>query len=298
MTRTKVKIHLPLLLIAILLIGLSLWRIAAANNGIQITRLKANGLPLTILTLSEGDPAERPLVLVAHGFAGSEVLMRGFSLTLARAGYTVAAWDFAGHGANPAPLDTSALIQAPNTAFSSSKNRGLQIPPAWRSSVTRWAAAWRSILGCSTASAAATIAISPVSRQVTPESPANLLLMAGELEPPFLETARQILDFRRRSGRRPGAGECPLLADDPGGRAHLDSRFLSSTHAEARHWLDSVFGPQNNFPTYQDWRIGLVRTRRLGADLAGPRALTAHGPWLLHLSPPCLPSPGICLSYL
>lgn len=73
---------------------------------------------MTILYPAEADLASRPLVLVGHGFAGSDILMRGFALTFVRAGYVVAAWDFDGHGSNDRTWDSDNLIQNPHTAFS------------------------------------------------------------------------------------------------------------------------------------------------------------------------------------
>jgi len=115
-TAASRKINLPLLIFALILLSISIWQIAKANSGLKISYLFQKGLPLTILTQSTGNASQRPLVLVAHGFSGSEVLMRGFSLTLAHAGYTVAAWDFPGHAANPQPLDYDELQQAPEIA--------------------------------------------------------------------------------------------------------------------------------------------------------------------------------------
>src|SRR5262245_43924447 len=47
-----------------------------------------------------------PGVVVAHGFAASARLMRGFADTLASRGYVVVVPDLTGHGANPARLTT------------------------------------------------------------------------------------------------------------------------------------------------------------------------------------------------
>ena len=41
-----------------------------------------------------------PLVIVAHGFAGSSQMMQVISYDLARAGFRVATFDFVGHGRN------------------------------------------------------------------------------------------------------------------------------------------------------------------------------------------------------
>jgi alpha-beta hydrolase superfamily lysophospholipase len=48
--------------------------------------------------------ADGPLVVIAHGFAGSRQLMAAWQLTLAQAGYVTASFDFEGHGRNPVPM--------------------------------------------------------------------------------------------------------------------------------------------------------------------------------------------------
>ena len=87
-----------------ILVAISVWQIAAAQKGLKVVTLHTTNPPVTVITPADAAPASRPTVLIAHGFAGSAVLMRGFALTLAHAGYTTISWDFEGHGANPNPL--------------------------------------------------------------------------------------------------------------------------------------------------------------------------------------------------
>ena len=42
-----------------------------------------------------------PVVVIAHGFAGSQQLMQPFAQTLAHNGYIAVTFDFTGHGRNP-----------------------------------------------------------------------------------------------------------------------------------------------------------------------------------------------------
>jgi pimeloyl-ACP methyl ester carboxylesterase len=58
----------------------------------------------TPATLYQQPGSDGPLVVVAHGFAGSRQLMQAYSLTLAQSGYAVFAFDFEGHGRNPVPM--------------------------------------------------------------------------------------------------------------------------------------------------------------------------------------------------
>jgi pimeloyl-ACP methyl ester carboxylesterase len=99
--------YLIFLILGLLLIALTVWQIATAQKGLEVIKLPDANPPVTIIAPADTAPASRPTVLIAHGFAGSSVLMRGFALTLAQAGYTTVSWDFKGHGENPTPLSLS-----------------------------------------------------------------------------------------------------------------------------------------------------------------------------------------------
>jgi predicted alpha/beta-fold hydrolase len=69
--------------------------------GLEITHLRAGQTPVTVM---QEPGADGPLVVIAHGFAGSRQLMAAWQLTLAQAGYVTASFDFEGHGRNPVPM--------------------------------------------------------------------------------------------------------------------------------------------------------------------------------------------------
>ncbi len=98
-----------LFLLGVVLLALSLWQIWSAQQGVEVATLCSTIPPLTIVAPAGVAPGERPLVLIAHGFAGSGTLMRGFAFTLAHAGYATVSWDFDGHGANPVALGSRLL---------------------------------------------------------------------------------------------------------------------------------------------------------------------------------------------
>jgi dienelactone hydrolase len=114
------------LLFSLLLLFTAFAGLISAQSGLHVVSWQVDGLPLTAFYNEQGDPAARPLVLVAHGFAGSERAMRAFSLGLAHAGYTVIAWGFAGHGANTEP-DGDLLADA-EKALAQAGQRGLGDP--------------------------------------------------------------------------------------------------------------------------------------------------------------------------
>ncbi|MFK8080732.1 MAG: alpha/beta hydrolase [Granulosicoccus sp.] len=93
--------HAVLCVVALLSIGLSVYHLEQARAGIQFSTLDFGETPATRYRLPD---AQGPMVIVTHGFAGSRQLMQAFSLTLARAGYDVIAFDFEGHGRNPIPM--------------------------------------------------------------------------------------------------------------------------------------------------------------------------------------------------
>jgi dienelactone hydrolase len=178
---------LGLLALAVLAIAVSLWQLYAAERGVTVTAIDLAGTPATVFAPAAGEPA--PVVVIAHGFAGSQQLMRSFALAFARNGITAITFDSLGHGRNPAPLtgDLGAIDGA---------TRALQ------AEVDKVADHARAIgngqvalLGHSMASdivvraatdlenAIATVAVSMFSPAVTATTPRNLLIVVGDWEP-------------------------------------------------------------------------------------------------------------------
>lgn len=269
------KLHRGRGILGLLLILLSLWQILGAAQGLEITSLPSAAPPLTVIAPAKAS-ASRPVVLIAHGFAGSALVMRGFGLTLAHAGYTVVLWDFNGHGANPQPLSLEAekLVSNAEAALAEAQRRGLvALEPV-------------AILGHSMGSGvalafgqthpetAATIAVSPVRRSVTPDLPRNLLLMAGSLESPFVHNAKQLLS----EAGGPGKGRKLVVIP---GVEHISVLFAPAAHAAARDWLDAILGPQPGAKPYTDQRMLWYGLGLAGALLAA----TALAPLLPRSAP-------------
>ena len=80
----------------------ALVQLERARQGIVVEDRVFADSPATLYT--PRGAADGPLVVVAHGFAGSRQMMEAISLTLARAGLRVVAFDFAGHGENDTAL--------------------------------------------------------------------------------------------------------------------------------------------------------------------------------------------------
>jgi len=255
---------------------LSVWRIQAAAGGLEVTPLPSTTPPLTIVAPAGAAEEPRPLVLVGHGFAGSGLLMRGYALALAHAGYSVVLWDFDGHGANPRPLplesQSDALLPNAEAALAEAEARGLVAPGRVAILGHSMGSGVALAYGQKYPATAATVAISPVGQRVTPTLPRNLLLMAGSLEAPFVRNAEQRLAEAGGAGGDPAAGTARALRVISGVE-HVSILFAPASHAAARDWLDATFGPQPGAADYTDRRmawcgLGLLGVLLIGAALA------------------------------
>ena len=74
----------------------------ATYAGLDVDRTEVGSIPVTLFQAKNAPPG--PVVVVAHGFAGSRQLMHPFAVSLARAGYRALVFDFPGHGRNTQPL--------------------------------------------------------------------------------------------------------------------------------------------------------------------------------------------------
>lgn len=246
------KQGLVLLVIALLLIALSWWGVITARTGLIVRSIERNDIP--ILYLAPKNTQKVPGVLVAHGFAGSKQLMLGYAHVLAHAGYAVMLWDFGGHGANAAPLESATLQKdldiATNTLLAQSEVDSGRL----------------ALLGHSMGSGAvmsagvqnrdrfaATIAISPTGADVTPTTPRNLQLQAGSWEGGFIKNAQKLLKMAGGENNNLSQGRGRELIIIPNVE-HITILFSNASHQAARRWLDSTFGVQNN-SNYIDRRM-------------------------------------------
>ena len=96
------RIDVLIAILALAAIAVSLWNLRAATQGVDRSYVTVGSTPVTVYRPAQGGPA--PVVLIAHGFAGSQQLMQSFALAFARNGYIAVTFDFAGHGRNPQPM--------------------------------------------------------------------------------------------------------------------------------------------------------------------------------------------------
>jgi hypothetical protein len=72
--------------LALLAICMGVWQLERVRQGVSIGSQRLGMTPVTVFRpVQTSSPA--PVVLIAHGFAGSQQLKQPFALTLARNGY-------------------------------------------------------------------------------------------------------------------------------------------------------------------------------------------------------------------
>lgn len=88
-------------LAALLCLGLGLLLLEQPRTGLALSVLDVDGVPAHV---AQVPGAVGPVVVLAHGIAGSSQMMDAAQLTLARAGYVAVSYDMRGHGRNDALL--------------------------------------------------------------------------------------------------------------------------------------------------------------------------------------------------
>ncbi len=237
-------------------------------------------------------------MVVTHGFAGSVQLMQAISRDLAQAGYTVAAFDFFGHGRNPELLSsdvtriegtTAQLVSQTRAMVHAAKDAtGLDGPMA--------------ILGHSMASdiiiraaqdlddVAAIVAISMYSDAVTAGYPERLLVISGEWEGRLREVGMRAVhqvDPAASEGETATNGNITRRAIYAPRTEHASVLFSTVTKGEIRAWLDKALAHESQgAPRLQGfWALGALAaltalafplSRLLGPPVAAPSPLRAR----------------------
>jgi dienelactone hydrolase len=241
---------------ALLAIGIGLWRLLAATAGLDVVSQRLGDVPVTIFRPADGGTA--PVVVIAHGFAGSQQLMQPFAITLARNGYIAVTFDFPGHGRNATPLagglrdfaaadrallaTLGSVVDFARTLAGSDGRIALLGHSMASDVVVRYARSHRGV--------AATIAVSLFPSEVTTDSPADLLVIDGALEPAMLTDAG--LDIVRRAAGDAAAHEGVTYGDFAKGSArrlalaagaeHIGVLYSERSLREATAWLNQAFG--------------------------------------------------------
>jgi pimeloyl-ACP methyl ester carboxylesterase len=266
--------------IAVVAIATALVELSAAKSGVIERAVAIGTIPATVFSPESGPPG--PVVVIAHGFAGSRQLMLSFALTLARNGYVAVTFDFAGHGRNPSPL-TGSITQADGAT------RTLQAEIAAVADYARGLGNGPlAVLGHSMASdivvryaeatpdVAATVAVSMFSPAVTATLPRNLLVIVGDWEGGLKREALRAVGL----ATAPEAAEPGRTYGDPaagtGRRAafsahveHASVLYSEDSMREAVDWLDRSFGIARPAPPVLDGRGPWILVYLFGAVLLG-----------------------------
>ena len=257
-------------IVSILAILAAIWKLNSARDGIAIAHERAGSTPVTIFRLASAKPG--PVVVIAHGFAGTQQLMQPFALTLARNGYVAATFDFRGHGRDPEPLpggltDQNASLRAllhqlgdvASFARPFGDGRLALLGHSMASDiVVRYAQAHPDI--------AATIAVSVFSPGATATSPRNLLIIDGALEPSFLkDEGKRIVGLAAKTpveenvtygNVTQGTARRLVFA---GGVEHIGVLYSSDSMAAALDWMDKTFARQGSgFTDVRGGWLGLL----------------------------------------
>jgi len=240
-----------------------------ADRGVRSRRLWIGPTPVTLFRTAETGPPDGPLVVISHGFAGSQQLMRPFAVTLARAGYVAATFDYLGHGRNLEPLRGDVTEVEGATQRLLEQTRTVVDRLMERLNGERRLA----VLGHSMASdiviryaqtdprVEATVAVSMFSPAVTSTTPPNLLILVGGLESGLRKEALRVLKLRsddpepHRTYGDFESGTARRLALAPY-REHLGVLYAPSGLREARDWLDRSFDRDSDTPV--DRRGGAI----------------------------------------
>ena len=226
-------------LLALAAIVVAWWQVLAATDGLTVTTVEQDGVPMDLI-VPDG-AVDAPGVVVAHGFAGSRQLMRATALALADAGWVVAVPDLAGHGANTAPLPTDddgyrlARDVLAAVAVLEAAGEVAEVPVGLLGHSMGSGAVLRAALDAPER-VGAVVAVSPTDAPVTPEAPGDLLLLAGELEPRFVANATSLLE---RAGGTRAEGELgprrELVVID--GVEHVSILFAGQMHQRSAAFL-------------------------------------------------------------
>ena len=284
-------------LAAVAAIVLALVRLEGESAGVRVVELQVGETPAT-LYVAEGAPPG-PLVVIAHGFAGSRQFMQAFSLTLARSGYAALAFDFLGHGRNSVPMSGDVTSVDGTTRLLMDELAAVIAAGQARPEV----GAGLALVGHSMATDVivrealrrddvdALAAVSMFSEAVTATAPANLLIVNGQAEPHLREFGLQAL-----RAVAPGAEEGETVRADgvvrravvAPGVEHVGVLYSATVLNEVRDWLDAAFGRQSEGPVLQHgpwvalllagicalaWPLASALPARVSAPVPGWRAV-------------------------
>ncbi|WP_177190334.1 alpha/beta fold hydrolase [Tranquillimonas rosea] len=262
-------VHMIFATAAILFAVLSVTMLERQRTGVSAEKLFLAKTPVTIWQSDSADGG--PLVVVAHGYAGSRQMMQPISIALARSGFVVAAFDFHGHGRNSKPMSADVTSIEGTTAQLVTQTIAVSRAAVGLPSVIGPV----SLVGHSMATdvviraaeridaTAAVVAISMYSDAVTPEAPESLLIVSGarehRLRTVALDRLRQ-LDPDATEGETVALGTVERRAVSAPWVGHVGVLYSPFTLTELRDWIAGATArePQGALPHIGPWLFALL----------------------------------------
>ena len=249
-------------ILAIAAIAVSVWQLRSPAATVAIEAVSIGRTPATVYRPA-GATAPGPAVVVAHGFAGSRVLMEPFAVALARNGYVAVTFDFLGHGENPLPLTGDVTeVEGATRALMEETGRVADFARSLEGTDGRIA-----VLGHSMASdivvrfanerpdVAATVAVSMFSPAVTATAPRNLLVIVGDWEGALKDEALRAVGLATAPSEAVPGVTTGSFADGTARRVafsdnteHVAVLYSRESLGEAVAWMDAAFGVDRTGP--------------------------------------------------
>ncbi len=218
--------------------------------GVAIEQMRVGETPVTVFGV------EGPVVVVAHGFAGSRQMMQGYALTLARAGYHVFTFDFEGHGRHPVPMSGDVNSIDGTTRLLVDQTLGVVAAAGSDGPVV--------LLGHSMATdilvraaldapekIGPLVLVSAFSQAIDATHPGDMLLIAGAWEGGLRAFARQavaMVDPAAGEGAMAQAGDVRRMAVVAPYAEHVGVLHSRAGRAAAVDWLNGYFGRDVTVP--------------------------------------------------
>ena len=245
MTRTFLAV-----IVAVLAICAGLWGLQSPRAGLIITQDHVGQTPVTVMHRPD---AQAPVVVIAHGFAGSRQLMSAWQISLARAGFITVSFDFEGHGRNPVSMsgDVSS-IDGTTRLLMEETGRVTDFVVGLPGAMPRVALVGHSMAsdvvvrqGLADDRVAAIVGISIFSQAVTATAPENLLLLNGAWEGALRGEARRVMgELDATEGAlvgTPGAGFARMALPVPMAE-HVGVLYAPTGIAAGIDWLGQSLG--------------------------------------------------------
>uniref|UniRef100_UPI002636DCCC alpha/beta fold hydrolase n=1 Tax=uncultured Roseovarius sp. TaxID=293344 RepID=UPI002636DCCC len=238
--------RMVVLLLGLAMAALALWQLEAQRAGLEISTRTVGETPVTRIAQPGSDG---PLVVVAHGFAGSRQMMQAYGHDLARAGFRVWVFDFEGHGRHPVPMSGDVESIDGTTRLLIDQTRAVVnaavTAEGWQGEVALLGHSMATDIIIRTATLdpgiGPVVAISAFSKAVTATAPETLLLITGAWEPGLRGFARDVVamvDPQAGEGETARAGEVTRRAVVAPLAEHVAVLHSRAGRAEAVAWLD------------------------------------------------------------